>query len=252
MVLGPVDPARQRRRCVKDSTCRKMRYMTVPRWKTFEGGTKIRVALWLYEEVGRGGVFTKAQLRAAFPNVEQVDRRMRDLRPEGWVIHTNSQDVSLESDELRLVTVGGRVWERSYRSAALSTTSDAERRAIMRRDNFACVFCGVSAGEPYEDDPARTAVLTVVGDREARGADALSTVCSRCRGASSQRTSADAVLLELKGLDPRDQATFRLWLAQSRRIQTPLDRAWLKFLRLPPEQRKQVDETVRQDSSTRL
>lgn len=226
--------------------------MTVPSWKTFEGGTKVRVALWLHEEIGRGGVFTKAQLREAFPNVEQVDRRMRDLRPEGWVIHTNTQDISLEPDELRLVSVGGRVWERSYRSAALSTIPDAERRAVMRRDNFACVLCGISAGEPYDDDPARTAVLSVTRDRASPSSGALSTICARCRREAAQTISIDDVLLEFETLDPRDRANFRLWLAQNGRIQTPLDRAWLHFLRLPLEQRKQVDETIRRNHPRRL
>lgn len=222
--------------------------MTVPNWKTFDGGTKIRVALWLHEEVGPGGVFTKAQLRGAFPNVEQVDRRMRDLRPEGWVIHTNSQDVSLEPDELRLVSVGGRVWERSYRSAAVSTIPDAERRTVMRRDNFACVFCGISAGEPYGDDPGRTAVLAVTRGTAAGQTNALSTVCARCRGASAQTTtSAEEVLVELKDLDSVDRESFRLWLAKDRRIQTPLDTTWLHFVRLPPEQRVKVVEAVRRD-----
>lgn len=225
--------------------------MTVPNWKTFDGGTKIRVALWLHEEVGPGGVFTKAQLRGAFPNVEQVDRRMRDLRPEGWVIHTNSQDVSLEPDELRLVSVGGRVWERSYRSAAISTIPDAERRAVMRRDNFACVFCGISAGEPYEDDPGRTAVLAVVRGTATVRTEALSTVCVRCRGASAQASSAQEVLIELKELDFEDRESFRLWLDKDRRVLTPLDTAWLHFLRLPSEQRKQVVEAVRRDYSNR-
>jgi hypothetical protein len=221
--------------------------MTLPNWKTFEGGTKIRVALWLHEVVRPGGVFTKAQLRGAFPNVEQVDRRMRDLRTEGWVIHTNSQDVSLDPDELRLVSVGGRVWERSYRSAALSTIPDAERRAVMLRDNFACVFCGISTGETYVDDPGRAAVLTVDRGREPRQVGSLRTVCARCRGASAPTNSSDEVLLELKDLDPHDQASFRLWLAKDRRIQTPLDKAWLHFLRLPLEQREQVVEAVHRD-----
>ena len=218
--------------------------MTLPNWKTFDGGTKSRVALWLHEEIGPGGVFTKAQLREAFPNVEQVDRRMRDLRPEGWVIHTNSQDVSLDPDELRLVSVGGRVWEKTYRSATISMVTDAERRAVMLRDNFACAFCGISAGEAYLDDPARTAVLTVARGREPRQGGALCTVCARCRGASAP-FSAEDVLSELEDLNPNERESFRLWLANNRRIQTPLDQAWLHFLRLPPEQRKRVVEGVR-------
>lgn len=57
--------------------------MTVPDWRTHQAGTRVRVALWLHSEVPVGSSFTKAQLRDAFPGVEQVDRRMRDLRASG-------------------------------------------------------------------------------------------------------------------------------------------------------------------------
>lgn len=221
--------------------------MRVPDWKTFDGGTRNRVALWLLVEVGPGGVFTKAQLRDAFPNVEQVDRRMRDLRPEGWVIHTNTQDVSLESDELRLVTVGGRVWERTYRSSASTTVSDAERRAVMLRDNFACTLCGISAGESYLDDAARTAVISVVRGQGFHAPGALHTVCSRCRGGSSTNSDAAAVLHELEGLDPTDLNKFTTWLLKGRRIQSPLDNAWLHYLGLPLDQRNRVEDAVLDD-----
>ena len=75
--------------------------MDVPDWRTSRTGSKTRVALWLVAEVGAGGTFTKADLRAAFPAIEQVDRRMRDLRTEGWVIATYREDRSLAADELR-------------------------------------------------------------------------------------------------------------------------------------------------------
>jgi hypothetical protein len=60
-------------------------------------------ALWLAAEVGEGGVFTKEQVRQAFPGISQADRRIRDLRDYGWVIHTNTDDASLASGEQRLV-----------------------------------------------------------------------------------------------------------------------------------------------------
>lgn len=50
-------------------------------WRDGALGTRVRVALWLRDEVGVGNVFSKAALRAAITGAEQVDRRMRDLRP---------------------------------------------------------------------------------------------------------------------------------------------------------------------------
>ena len=119
-----------------------------------------RVALWLASEIREGGIFTKAQLRAAFPNIEQVDRRMRDLRPEGWEILTFQQDRSLEPDELRLKTMGGSVWERGYRSKANASVSEKERQAIFLADDYQCVICGIAGGEEYPDETTRVAKLT--------------------------------------------------------------------------------------------
>src|SRR3954452_13389047 len=113
-----------------------MGVMTVPDWKTSTKGTRVRVALWLHSEVGDGGTFKKAQLREAFPGVEQIDRRMRDLRAEGWVLATYREDRSLEPDELRLVQVGGRVGEPTYRSRQSSTITDKERKAVFAADNY--------------------------------------------------------------------------------------------------------------------
>ncbi len=87
--------------------------MTLPAWNDDEAkfGTKIRVGLWLVTEVRVGNTFTKAQLRDAFPGVEQVDRRMRDLRQHGWKIDTNKEDASLTPNELRFVQAGDEVWK---------------------------------------------------------------------------------------------------------------------------------------------
>src|SRR4051812_32984771 len=113
----------------------------IPDWKTLSAGARTRVALWLIAEVGEGGTFTKSQLREAFPSIEQVDRRMRDLRPEGWSILTAAEDVTLAPDELRLAGVGGRVWEEGYRSRAKGTLTAKERQAIFRADSYQCVLC---------------------------------------------------------------------------------------------------------------
>lgn len=222
--------------------------MTLPNWKTYDGGTKVRIALWLHDVVGPGGVFTKAQLRAAFPNVEQVDRRMRDLRPEGWVIHTNTQDVTLDPEELRLVKVGGRVWEKAYRSAATSAVSESERRAVMLRDNYACVFCGISAGEGYFDESSRTAVLGVIRSNASSGRASLVTSCARCRAAAGGTVSASDVQHQIQELCPEDANTFLQWAARGRKPKSALDMAWLSYLRLPADIRKEVLQKITSDN----
>src|SRR4051794_13683960 len=100
--------------------------MVLPAWDdtSTKHGTKIRVALWLLSVVGEGHLFTKAQLRDAFPGVEQVDRRMRDLRPHGWQLLTNREDASLSPDELRFVKAGEEVWDPRKASVTGDTLSN--------------------------------------------------------------------------------------------------------------------------------
>jgi hypothetical protein len=82
-----------------------------PVWSDPSQPSRARVAHWLYTQVKKGNTFTKADLRAAIAGVEQVDRRMRELRGHGWVIKTYREMSSLNPNELYLDTIGTRVWE---------------------------------------------------------------------------------------------------------------------------------------------
>lgn len=220
--------------------------MTVPDWKTTRAGARIRVALWLRSEVGTGGSFTKAQLRAAFPKIEQVDRRMRDLRRDGWVIATYREDRSLASDELRLVGMGGPVWEAGYRSTAVNTVTDKERRAVFAGDNYSCVYCGISGGETYVDDPVRTAKLSVARIKSGSSdRPQLVSVCDRCRAAAPAESSSSAILADIANLDDADRANLRSWIERGRRQVSPAEQVWGKLRRLPRPARDNVADHIR-------
>ena len=118
-------------------------------------------------------MFTKSHLRDAFPSVEQIDRRVRDLRAEGWTIATSREDLELSPDEQRLVTIGGHVWQPGYQSRAPKAISDKERRAVLSAAGYRCVICGASAGDTFPDDPVRTARLGVQRLPAATGAQRL-------------------------------------------------------------------------------
>jgi hypothetical protein len=160
--------------------------MSLPDWRTSTKGTRVRVALWLIQEIGEGNTFVKSQLREAFPGVEQVDRRMRDLRPEGWQIHTNQQDPTLANDELRFVKAGFPVWESTgpppSKRAGLSRS---ERQSVLRRDEYTCLLCGIGSREAYPDDLVDRAVLLVV---EAPSGGWMTT-CRRCRADADDFTT---------------------------------------------------------------
>lgn len=217
--------------------------MSWPDWRTSTAGTRIRVALWLAAEVGPGGHFTKQELREGFPGVEQVDRRMRDLRPEGWVIHTNREDASLGPDELCLVEIGGRVWERGYESRQTNGLSDKQRRAVLAADNYLCVFCGIGAGEPYADDPLRTAKLTVVRRTSGEGTQYV-TSCDRCQSGRPSQPADEADLASITRiidrLDAESRRTLFEWIARDAKKPTPVDVAWSGYRRLSAEERAAV------------
>lgn len=215
--------------------------MTVPDWRVSTKGARVRVALWLHSEVGAGGTFTKQQLRDSFPNVEQIDRRMRDLRPEGWVIATYREDRSLAADELRLVEEGGAVWEDSYRSRQQAAVSDKQRRAVFAADNYSCVYCGISGGEPYPDDSLRTAKLTLarIGPRD-DGVAMLATCCDRCHAGTSEPGAEASLVEEIGALSPEQRDQLAEWVRQGSRSSLPELDLWARYRRLPADARRAV------------
>lgn len=219
--------------------------MTVPDWRTSNKGAKVRVALWLHSEVGEGGSFTKQQLRDAFPNVEQIDRRMRDLRPEGWIIATYREDRSLAADELRLVRKGGLVWEPGYRSRQQTAVTDKERKAVLAADNYSCVYCGISGGEPYPDDALRTAKLTLARlEPSDTAAPRLATCCDRCHVGEPQGTSPDQVIGLIAALPEERRQRLSDWIRRGSRDIAPEERIWAQYRRLPHEARLAVKTEV--------
>lgn len=220
--------------------------MAVPDWRTLQAGTRVRAAVWLHSEVGVGGTFTKAQLRTAFPGVEQVDRRMRDLRPDGWVITTYREDASLDSDELRLVAEGGPVWEKGYRSRQERKPTEQERRAVFAADNFACVYCGLAGGEPYPDDELRSAKLSAARAQSLDGEGFnLITLCDRCWAGARGEVIDVSFIGDAAALNPEQLSRLAAWVRAGRRAWSPEEQLWARYQRLPAAQRDEVKATLR-------
>lgn len=225
--------------------------MSLPSWEDSKsGGVMVRSALWLVQEVGEGKSFTKKQLRDAFPDTAQADRRIRDLRDFGWVIHTSADDVRLSQEEQRFVKQGVPVWiPKARREAAPAKISNKERDEVFERDDYMCTVCGISRGESYPEDSNQTAVLSVAR-RETVLANGLTnwsyaTECKRCRaGLGDAQVRADGVLADIGKLNQHERRKLRQWMADGRRSVTALDRAWSGFLRLTPEAREEVRDAV--------
>jgi hypothetical protein len=215
----------------------------VPDWQTFEGGSRSRVALWLYSQVGSGRTFTKANLREAFPGVEQVDRRMRDLRTAGWVIETYQIDRSLAPDELRLTKIGGRVWEKNYRSKSSARPSAKERQAALLADGFACVSCGIGGGETFPDDPLRLAKLSAARRPDVDDQTYLVTQCDRCLAAQTFPDLAE-LKAKVEQLDPISAAELERWMKDGKGRPRPIDVIWGQYRGLGRNQQADLEQLV--------
>lgn len=224
--------------------------VVVPSWRDTGLGTKKKAALWLVQEVGEGQVFTKQALRDAFPGVAQVDRRVRDLREHGWVIHTSKEEPALEVDEQRFVEQGEPVWEPGKGGSKNGGTLSAKvRRDVYERDGYLCQSCGISGGEAYDDDGFSTAQLSVAR-RTVLHSDGSTTVefvteCDRCRvGARGLKADAGRVqerVLELSGIEAQ---IFRAWMKSGKRELGRVERLWGEYMSLPPTARAEVKEAV--------
>lgn len=230
--------------------------MNQPAWDDPDStaGTMIRGALWLLQVVGEGRTFTKNELRAAFPGVSQIDRRIRDLRDYGWVVHSNTEDASLLAEDQRFVKAGVAVWDpRERRQAApRKVMSSKERQSVLMRDGYMCTLCGIAGAEPYPDDPVMTAVLAV-SRRSIRVPDGgetemLVTECARCRSGREPSTVDERdVLLAARELSPGDRRRLVRWMERGRRGSTELDRAWAAYLRTPNDRRAEIINQLRHE-----
>lgn len=232
--------------------------MEQPAWDDPDlgAGTMVRGALWLLQVVGEGGTFTKNQLREAFPGVSQVDRRIRDLRDYGWVVHSSTEEASLLAEDQRFVKAGVAVWDPQERRKVVTRKAipSKERRAVLARDGYMCTLCGIAGAEPYRDDPVMTAVLSVsrrkVRTPEGSETEMLVTECNRCRSGQDNAPidTGDAVAAA-KGLSVGDRRRLLRWMERGRRGMTELDRAWEAYLRTPADLRPEIVEGLRDECS---
>jgi hypothetical protein len=205
-----------------------------------------RVALWLVTVVGEDGVFTKEQLRQAFPGVSQVDRRLRDLRDFGWVVRTNREDATLDPVEQRFVKQGDPVWEpgKATRKKGTAAIGAEKRRMILAADGNRCRSCGITPGQEYPDtgdtvqiDIARRAV------RRSDGTTAVELVaeCQRCRlGAKRLEADLAAVLRDIEALSEEDRKVLAGWARSDARDFSPVEWVWSRYRSLPADSRTAV------------
>ncbi|WP_083975250.1 HNH endonuclease [Herbidospora daliensis] len=221
-----------------------------PNWRNEKLGTRIRVALWLLDEVGEGNPFTKERLHHAFPSA-QVDRRLRDLRNHGWVIETSRTLAGLAPSEMLFVKAGDPVWEPHglvYVAKSGLVPHRRIRDAVLERDGHSCTNCGLSLVEGTIDSEIQHILkLAYVRPRSEGGTDSLNnliTLCANCHAAYDRRShdplDPEAVWNLVQGLSPSDQTKLLAWIAMDHRPPTDAERTWALLRALRTDQRADI------------
>lgn len=218
--------------------------MTLPSWQDKKFGTMKAAALWLVTVVGEGNVFTKEQLKNAFPGIVQADRRVRDLRDYGWQIDTYREDALLGQHEQRFVAQGQPVWEPGKATKDGSALTDTQRRQVLSGDGNRCRSCGITPGEGYPDS-FDTAQLDIAR-RKVKQPDGSSKVqlvaeCKRCRvGGRGLEVDPDALIQGISKLSALQRQMLKDWVEADQREFGEIERLWADFRTLPAESRDKV------------
>jgi hypothetical protein len=221
----------------------------MPSWEDENLGTMKRCALWLVQIIGEGNSFTKTQLRDAFRDVAQIDRRMRDLRDHGWRIDTNREDLSLGANEQRFVQMGEYVWEPGKATKKNTTgITSTQRRELLVRDGHMCRSCGIGAGEIFAGthekaqlDVARRVVVGANGMTETR----LVTECNRCRiGGRGLTADLEHLVADIGGLPAFERKILAEWVQKGERTFSRLESLWAAYRTLPADSRAEVASSL--------
>lgn len=209
----------------------------------------VRVAAYV-ASVGEGNKFKKLAMLDAVPEVSQADRRMRDLRPMGWVIDNYKVNPSLSPDEYLLRKIGTRIDQGEKAQLGRKTISGPRRRRILDRDGNACQVCGTRAGEPFDDDPTMFARLSIghiipVARGGSNEDDNLRAECQRdndeSRDISSDPPTSTEVFAHAQAVGGLKEKTILFqWMQSGKRARDEKERVFNEWSRLPYEQRLEV------------
>lgn len=136
----------------------------------------------------KGQIVTGKQIVAA-ANITSAQRRLRELREEGWPISSHIDDDTLKPGEYRLTGDPPADAGRGSRKAL----SARIRAQVLSRDGSVCQMCGAVPEDRDPQFPQRNVRLHVghIIHRNHGGSDELSnlrTLCSRCNQGAKHLT----------------------------------------------------------------
>jgi hypothetical protein len=181
-------------------------------------------------------------LRAAVPDVNQVDRRMRELRtaePTPWIIHSSQSRRELPADTYLIERIGS--------DKIPKRVSGRVRREVIEAAANRCQVCGIGAGEKYTDFPGEYARIQLGhwvaveqgGSRTDRSN--LRAECHRCNGGIRNQTGGVTGRTSLESraaaLKRADLDRLLSWLERNRRDAEGAERLFYEANQLPPSER---------------
>lgn len=230
-----------------------------PGTKRRYGGER-KIASWLAVNVDEGATFTMKDVRAALgdeavPNdQEQLNRRLRRLRPDGWILPSYKSQSGLSTSEYRLERRGWHPASREPRPRQ-DQPSARTRRLVFERDKQTCVICGTRATESYDDLPDVKARMTlghrIPGNRAGAAAtvDDLQAECARCnetvRDEIVNPVTLPEVLPTINNLKRAERADLLKWMEQGRRSASRVDQAYADLRRLSRAEQQAAIEELR-------
>ncbi len=221
-------------------------------------GVERRIASYLHRNVEVGGRFTTDELRRKITvdgkrNVdEHFQRRLRELRKDGWIL-PSQKELAILGPEEYLVQQKGWAPELGPRPKK-NTISNSLRNAVFARDAYTCQLCGERAGDAYADDPANTVRLTVGHIvAQAHGGvsamDNLRAECSRCNETKRDEGQApehvEHIWSSAVNLPRKDKKVLLSWLLSGSRPRDKVEQIYVRTRLLSAEDRLNVIERLR-------
>lgn len=221
-------------------------------------GVELKVAAWLAFNVPVGGHFTTKEVRAVLgendiPNSdEHFQRRLRELRKDGWGLSSNKYDRNVPPEYYRIDQVGWHpgLGEMRPKRRGVSTTLS---RQVFDRDGWRCRVCGIASGQQYEDGThARLTVGHVLAD-EFGGKPTIGNLraeCSHCnepvRNDLAKPESTEEIMTAVRNLPNRDLERLAEWLRVGERTRSRVDVLYDRIRQPPEDSRAEVSDRVSQ------
>jgi hypothetical protein len=222
-------------------------------------GDERKIAAWLAFNKNIGDRFTLPELREAIGDglqrndAEHLNRRLRTLRKDGWIVPSGKHDSTVGPSGYRLEKIG---WHPALGSRPKDPAhvSNSDRVKVFKNDGSRCVICGIGDGEPYPDQPERKAVMTVghriAGHFKGRGSlDNLQTECALCNesiraGAGIPETYQE-VVYAVHELKKKEKGTLLEWLFMGRRTRSSIDKVYDRARKLSHGDRNALIDELR-------